>query len=267
VRNLRKIMGTIFMASLVLCAALTAGCGGSTSATSAPAANQKVTIEYWHINSESFGLPAVREIISKFEAQNPNIKVTEKFFNGYMPLMQGVQAAIASGNPPAVAQIGYNYLSYATDNIPHTTIEDLAALHVEDKDFLSANYLPNILELGKMNGKLQGMPYSISNPILYYNPDLFQKAGLDPAKGPVTWEQVEAFSKQIKEKTGAYGLYVQEPADSWAQQAMMMSNGAQILLKKDGKLSTGIDSPEAIEAMERYARMALTDKTALHTGH
>ena len=38
--------------------------------------------------------------------------------------------------------------------------------------------------------------------------DLFQKAGLDPMKGPETWEDVKNFAKQIKDKTGkaGYGL-------------------------------------------------------------
>ena len=41
---------------------------------------------------------------------------------------------------------------------------------------------------------------------LIYNMDIFQKAGLDPSKGPETWEDVKNFSKQIKDKTGKAGF-------------------------------------------------------------
>ena len=39
-----------------------------------------VTIEYWHINNETFGLPAIRQLIEEFNATNgKNITVVEKF--------------------------------------------------------------------------------------------------------------------------------------------------------------------------------------------
>jgi sn-glycerol 3-phosphate transport system substrate-binding protein len=41
------------------------------------------------------------------------------------------------------------------------------------------------------------MPFNSSTPILYYNKDVFKKAGLDPETPPKTWEDVEAFSKKI----------------------------------------------------------------------
>jgi len=34
-----------------------------------------VTLQYWHINTEAFGLPALRELIREFERRNPGIKV------------------------------------------------------------------------------------------------------------------------------------------------------------------------------------------------
>ena len=41
------------------------------------------------------------------------------------------------------------------------------------------------------------MPFNSSTPILYYNKDAFAKAGLDPAKPPQTWKQVEDSRKLI----------------------------------------------------------------------
>lgn len=249
------IMFLLFSISLI------SGCG------SKQASEQKkvTTIEYWHINSESFGAPTVRELIAKFQEQNPDIKVIEKFQpNVYTGLMQNLQAALAAGKPPAVAQIGYNYVAYAAANFPHLSIEDAVKLNAADKDFLTNNYLPNILDLGRINGKVEGLPYSISNPVMYYNADLVKQAGLDPEKPPQTWAELEKAAKVIKEKTGAYGLYVQEAGDNWTQQALMESNGGRILAYKDGKPVAAFNTPESIQAYEQLAKMVLNDKTALH---
>jgi sn-glycerol 3-phosphate transport system substrate-binding protein len=41
------------------------------------------------------------------------------------------------------------------------------------------------------------MPFNSSTPILYYNKDAFQKAGLSPERPPITWREVGEFSKRI----------------------------------------------------------------------
>ncbi|MCS6867895.1 extracellular solute-binding protein, partial [Thermus sp.] len=61
--------------------------------------------QYWHINTEAFGLPALRELIREFERRNPGIKVEERYNpNAYTGLLQNLQAALAAGNPPDVGR-------------------------------------------------------------------------------------------------------------------------------------------------------------------
>ena len=86
-----------------------------------------------------------------------------------------------------------------------------------------------------------------------------KKAGLDE-NGPKTWEEVKVFSKTIKDKTGKYGLYLQEPADNWATQALLESNGAKMIT--DGKATFA--SEEGINAYQLWADMVLKDKSAVH---
>ena len=45
-------------------------------------AAEPITIEYWHINSPTFGGPAVKELVQTFEAKHPGIKIVEKFQPG-----------------------------------------------------------------------------------------------------------------------------------------------------------------------------------------
>ena len=41
-------------------------------------------------------------------------------------------------------------------------------------------------------------PYNSSSPILYYNKDIFKKAGLDENNPPKTWPEVWEAAKKIK---------------------------------------------------------------------
>jgi len=220
-----------------------------------------ITIEYWHVNSNNFGGPAVKEIVDKFNQTHRNIKVIAVYQpNMYLGLMQNLQSAISAGNPPDVAQIGYQFLLYATDNLPHYPIYKAIASDRDGKKFIS-HFEPNILKLGEVNGKLEDMPYALSDPVLYYNKDMLREVGIK--QPPHTWAQLLNDARLIKEKTGNYGLYIQEPADNWAQQAILESNGAKMLTKEGNSWKATFNSPQAVEAYTMYANM-VKNGLALH---
>jgi len=221
-----------------------------------------ITVEFWHVHSETFGGPAIRQIVENFNRENPDIKVIPRFHPGmYLGLTQSLHAALAANAPPELTQLGNNWVEYGGANFPHLPIEDI--LDEEGRELLRM-LPPPIVELGRRNGIQVAMPWSLSNPVLFYNKDLFAEAGLDPANPPQTWEEVREAARVIKERTGNFGLYIQEPGDFWAQQAMIESNGALLLSKTGNDWITGIDSDGSIEAFQLYADMVLSDETALH---
>mgnify|MGYP000588656731 FL=1 len=195
--RLKAILSGLFcmLALLVL-----AGCGNSTS-NSGSANDKVVEIEYWHVASDSFGGQTVRELVADFNKTHPNIKVTEKFNpDMYKGLTQNLQAALASGQTPDVVQMGWNFLNYAHENFETENIDKIFA-DAGDPNFIKDTFEPNIARLAQTdNGDQVGVPYSLSLPVLYYNPDIFKAAGLDPNKPPKTWEEVAEYAKQIKEK-------------------------------------------------------------------
>ena len=215
---------------------------------------QPVTIQYWHINTEAFGLPALRELIRRFESQNPNIKVEERFHaNAYTGLLQNLQAALAAGNPPDVVQMGYLYIRYAAENFPFVSAEEL------DRRYTGGRWLKrypsNIQELGMVDGRMVAVPYSLSNIVTYYNADLFRQAGLDPDRPPATWEGWRRAAETIKAKTGKFGFYIILLDDNWAFEALARSNGGRLLACEGGYYRAPIDSPQVVEALAFWAEM------------
>lgn len=242
--------------------AFAGGCGGgNTPAKSATKENGKTVVTFWHVYTKNFGAPVIKQMVDDFNKSQDKIIVKEVYNPDMYPgLMKNLQADVASGKSPSIAMIGYNYLDYFDQNFKYAQPTQLEKDSDKDKDYLEKNFLPNVLSLAKVGDKQVGVPFSISAPILYYNPDLFTAAGLDPQNGPKTWQDVKADAKSIHDKTGNYGFYMQEYQDNWATQGLLTSNGAQILKDKKAVFA----SPESTEAYQLYQDMVIKDQSALH---
>ena len=241
----------------------TAGCGNTNNSSEAKAADDSkpVTIEYWHVNADTQGGKTVTQLVDDYNKSQSKVKVVAKFNpDMYKGLMQNLQAAVASNTVPDVVQVGWAFKDYFAENFQYTDPTELVK-EVEPKqsDYFDKYFLSNIMNLAKLDGKYIGIPYSLSNPVLYLNEDVLKEADLNE-KGPQTWEELEAYAKTIKDKTGKYGFYMQEPADSWAQQALLESNGASIITK--GKATFA--SSDGIQAYQLYQNMVVKDQSALH---
>ena len=227
---------------------------------------EKTVIEYWHCNAETQGGLVVDELVRQFNESNDHIQVVAKYNpDMYKGLMQNLQAEAAAGNSPALVQIGWAFLDYFSNNFSYVPPQEaIDKFDKEEASFLQDKFLPNILELAvNSEGSQVGIPYSLSNPVLYINKDILREAGL-PENGPTTWQEVSEFAKIIKEKTGKYGFYMQEPADFWAQQGLIESSGAKMLTTNgEGKKEASFATEDGIAAMQLLADM-VKDQTALH---
>lgn len=217
----------------------------------AVAAQNTVTIEYWNINTATFGGPQVDKLIQSFQAANPTIKVESRPKQAYPTLIQDAQTAIAAGNPPDIVQVGWPYLNYVGSNLPFVSPDELAEKW-GGKEHL-AEYPKNILDLTVVNGKRIGLAYSLSNAVAYYNADLFRKAGLDPDKPPKTIAEWTAAAKVFKEKLNLPINAIDYGEDNWAIENLIASNGGSLLVCKDGKFQSGLNSPEAAQALQTWA--------------
>ena len=251
--------------ALTLAGAMAVLAGGQTMTVLADS-QEKTVIEYWHCNAETQGGLTVDELVENFNATNDHIEVVAKYNpDMYKGLMQNLQAEAATGNYPALVQIGWAFLDYFSNNFAYVKPQDAIDVYdTEDASFLQDKFLPNVLELAvNSEGEQVGIPYSLSTPVLYINRDILREAGLSE-EGPTTWEEVSEFAGVIKEKTGKYGFYMQEPADFWAQQGLVESNGAHMLsTAEDGTVQAAFASEEGIEAMQLVADM-IADGSALH---
>jgi len=211
----------------------------------------RVEITLWHrwsgVNQE-----ILTKLLRNFEAQNPTIKVNDEVKVGeYLVMLQKVMADMAAGNPPPDVLLGsYNYLDFISSELQPIPIDKLGSS--KDVAKVYSRFDPAILGLGKIGSKQVAVPFAISNIVLFYNPDTFKAAGLDPRKPPKTWDDVFAMGRIIKQKTGKGAIVIQK-MDDWGDQSLIYSAGGR-LLSPDGK-KVAFNDPNTVAAYTMWAKL------------
>jgi multiple sugar transport system substrate-binding protein len=220
-------------------------------AVQAVSAAPQVEISLWHrwsgVNQE-----ILTKLLRNFEAQNPTIKVKDEVKVGeYLVMLQKVMADMAAGNPPPDVLLGsYNYLDFISSELQPIPIDKLGSS--KDVAKIYSRFDPAILGLGKMGSRQVAIPFAISNIVLYYNPEIFKAAGLDPRTPPRNWDEVFSMGRIIKQKTGKPAIVIQK-MDDWSDQSLIYSAGGK-LLSPDGK-KVAFNDPGTVEAYTMWAKL------------
>ncbi|HEX7549948.1 MAG TPA: ABC transporter substrate-binding protein [Candidatus Methylomirabilis sp.] len=202
--------------------------------------------------------PLVKEveaIVADFHKANPNIKVEPVWGGNYAENMQKTVAALQAGSPPDLA------VHLAVDLV---TLRDMDAVVPLDEfvqreggDKYLADFFPAFLSDLRSEGKTWAIPFQRSTPILYYNKDLFKKAGLDPNKPPTTWEELQATAQKatLRNAQGqvtTWGLTI--PDDIWLVMCFIYQNGGRVSSPDFKKAYLG-EKP-TIEAVQFWTDLA-----------
>ena len=219
-------------------------------------AQEKTTIT-WLTLSEWGGDGDISETIEAFEAANPDIAV-ELDQLPFNDLFAQIQIRMNAGGPdPDVLSV----------DVPVTASYGIRGWLAPLDDVFSEeerlDWLEAAVEAGTYEGQLLSAPVSTSTQLLYYNKDLFDRAGITPP-GPDerwTWEQIaEAAPKLTFDEDGdgtpdIWGLNWEQTVRIYQLQPLAASLGGQAI-GEDGVTVDGvINSPEWVEAFTYYQNM------------
>jgi multiple sugar transport system substrate-binding protein len=213
-----------------------------------PPSSEKVTITFYNYNLASAGIgkEATEQLIKEFMEKNPSITV-EAVGVSSNDMTARMQADIVAGRSPDLAQLIFNDLDYMVTNFGIQPLQDI--IPAGEWREHTQRMVPAGLQLAAIHGKMYGLAYTFSTPVLFYNADLFRAAGLNPDSPPKTWADIKAASLQIKSKTSKEGFYpgVYGQFD-WLMQGVILSNGGRVL-SEDRKTLTFGEKP-AVEAIQ-----------------
>ena len=168
--------------------------------TSAAFAQTEVT--WWHAMGGELGTK-LEEIAANFNASQSDYVVTPVYKGTYAETLTSAIAAFRANEQPAIVQVfevGTGTMMAAKGAVyPVYQLMADQGEAFDPSEFLA----PVVGYYSDPEGNILSLPFNSSTPILYYNKDVFEKAGLDRETAPKTWADVEAFSKKIVESGAA----------------------------------------------------------------
>ena len=155
------------------------------------AAAGPIDIVFWHAMANDLEPPLVA-LTEEYNASQDKVRVELQNQTGYESLLDKYINA-SQGSRPTLAQFPEYTLRSIADS--GTTVPAEACL--ESSSFDTSTFVPRTLTAYEYEGIQRGMPFNVSNPVLYYNRKMFEAAGLDPEDPPVSLEELRAASEQI----------------------------------------------------------------------
>ncbi|PDT45658.1 sn-glycerol-3-phosphate ABC transporter substrate-binding protein UgpB [Sinorhizobium fredii] len=154
-------------------------------------------LQWWHAMTGANN-EMIEQIAKEFNESQSTFKVVPVFKGTYPETLNAGIAAFRSKQPPAIIQVfdaGSGTMMAAEGAI----VPAMEVLQKGGFTFDKSQYMPGIVSYySKPDGTMLSFPYNSSSPILYYNKDAFQKAGLDADNPPKTWPEVFEAAKKIK---------------------------------------------------------------------
>jgi multiple sugar transport system substrate-binding protein len=195
---------------------------------------------------------AYRDLAADFEHQHPGTRV-ELSQIPYQQYRDKLVLAVQGGTGPDVMMLDQIWTpEFAAAHL----IRDLAPQLRTDPTTRAAAYFPGAWSSNLWNGGLWGLPFNTDVwERLYYNADLFRKAGLDPDRPPRTWPQWLAAARRINAVPGAHGIGLIGCRD---ESASVLTDS--LLFSAGGSVASGahatLDSPAGRRAFTLYQSLA-----------
>lgn len=133
----------------------------------------------------------MKQEVDYYNANNKDNVQVKMDVMQHAALTEKMHAALASNTAPQL-HLNFTNGEYQVNNqlVAIDTIWENTALQKSD-------FIESILDQMYYKGKLYGLPFQLSSQYVFWNKDLFTKAGLNPDAGPKTWEDMATYSEKI----------------------------------------------------------------------
>lgn len=156
-----------------------------------PAA-EVITLEFWHAMGGNLG-ELVDELVARFNDSQDQIVVNATFQGSYDDTYNALLAAFDSGTEPNIIQ---NF-----DLASQTMIDTgriIPAWKLMEADGFDPNLIvPAVRDYYSDADGMMALAFNSSTPLVYYNADMFEAAGVDPIEGSLSFSEFKAVCDEL----------------------------------------------------------------------
>lgn len=211
----KKLMA-LFLISVFMLTVFT-GCGGSSDsgANSSPDTNTETTdnskesnggdaaasgdktkVLFWH-SVGGRNAEALDKMISDFNGSQDKYFVEGQYQGTYDEGIQKLRST-EKGQGPDIMQLYDIGTRWMIDSGYSLKMQDF----IDKDNFDMSDYESNILAYYTLNDELYSMPFNCSSPVILYNKEAVEKAGLDPKTAFITIDEAMKSAEILAEKGG-----------------------------------------------------------------
>jgi len=227
------------------------------------ARSKPVDIVMWHSMNRA-NEETLQRLTDQFNASQGDVRVKLLNTTSYNDTFIKYRAGLGGGDLPDLVQIEDTGLQGMIDSQSIVPIEQC----VKADKYDTADFIERVLNYYTVGKTLYGMPFNVSNPVLYYNKQAFQKAGLDPNKPPTTLEEVRAAAQKLVD-TGTTKFGYSIKLDPWYLEQWLAKAGKPFVNNANGRAkratAVAFDTKAGREIFAWLDSM-VDDKLALNTG-
>jgi putative chitobiose transport system substrate-binding protein len=221
--------------------------------------SQSPELEFWTMQLQPKFTDYFNQLIARFEAENPGVKV--RWVDVPWAAMENkILTAVSAKTAPDVVNLNPDFASQLASRNAWLELDSRVSEAVRQQ------YLPNIWKDSSLNNKSFGIPWYLTSRVTIYNQDLLQKAGI--SKPPTTYAQLAQVAKQIKEKTGKFAFFITVvPEDSSEILESFVQMGVELV---DAQGKAAFNTPKGKAAFQYWVdfyQQKLMPQEALTQGH
>jgi multiple sugar transport system substrate-binding protein len=176
-------------------------------------------------------------------------------------LIARLSTSFAGGTPPDLFLLNYRfYGQFAARDV----LEPIEGRVDESDVFQQADFYEEAMNAFRFNDELTCLPQNISSLVVYYNKDLFQKAGVAEPKKGWKWDDMVAAAKKLTKdnngdgKAEVYGLGIEASLIRLAP--FVWSAGGDLVDDTENPTHFTLETDEAQLALERFLQLHAVDK-------
>ena len=151
-------------------------------------------VQWWHAMGGVNG-DRVNKIAADFNATQSEFEVVPVYKGNYTETMTAAIAAFRAKQQPHIVQVFE--VGTATMMAAEGAVYPVEQVMKDGGEaFDKSTYLPAVISYYQTpDGELLSMPFNSSTPVLWYNQDAFDKAGV--ASAPTTWDEMKSASEKL----------------------------------------------------------------------